>query len=103
MIAEASTQLILMAISVSAVWRIVGFGFPVRGIARIAVANVPVLLSVIAVSATFDSNIVALLVGLAVTVPAYGAGLWATRALTPFETRYLRGLLPSSTEELINS
>jgi O-antigen/teichoic acid export membrane protein len=93
--AEASTQLALLVFSITAVWRIVGFGFPARGVARVVIANIPVLVSVLLVSATLDRDVAALLIGLIIAVPAYAVGLWAAKALTPFETRYLRRLLPT--------
>ncbi|MBA3374998.1 MAG: oligosaccharide flippase family protein [Actinobacteria bacterium] len=88
--AEASTQLLFAAASIFVVWRAVGFGFPVAGFLRILAANLPVLLSVGLVVRLVDSDLAKVVVGIAAVAPAYAFGLFVTRALSPWEKRYLR-------------
>lgn len=89
-IAEAATQLVFMTLSMTLVWRTLGFGIPAGGLLRIVLANAPVLMAVALVVRVVEGSLARVVLGMLVVLPAYVLGLRVTNALSPFEKQYLR-------------
>jgi hypothetical protein len=82
-VANASVQALAVVVTPLVVRHSLGLRFPVRGVLRVLGAGVPLALAVGAVVLTVDSDVVALVLGVLVAIPAYAAGLALTRAVPP--------------------
>jgi O-antigen/teichoic acid export membrane protein len=89
-IANASVQVLAVAVAPFVVRRTMGLRFPFADVLRVLVAGVPLALVLAAVVAVVDGDLLALGVGGLLALPAYVAGLALTRAVPPAERAVLR-------------
>lgn len=93
--ANASVQVLAVVVAPLVVRRALGLRFPLGGVLRVLGAGVPLALAVGAVVLAVDSNLVALVLGGLVAMPAYAAGLALMRAVPPAEAALLRARMRS--------